>query len=241
MSRDPIPPCMDPPRMGLFRAFRLVALIEGVTTILLFFVAMPMKYALDLPRAVEVMGPIHGYAFLAYILAMIAALWGRGWSAGDWLRTAAASLFPFGTFLNDPFLRRRIAQDSGGAGPVPGVSLAQAFYLGMGLVFTGLGFAGAFLPVLPTTPFLIVAAACFARSSRRLEGWLLRHPRFGPLLVAWRERGAIPIRAKWASLIGSAVGFALFWIGSDPAWWLAGLVAGLMIFGVGFVFSRPTA
>lgn len=91
----------------IFDLFRLVALIEGVTTILLFLVAMPVKYGLNDPSWVQVMGPVHGYAFLAYVALMIAALWGRGWSVTDWLRTFAASLFPFGTFLNEPFLKRR--------------------------------------------------------------------------------------------------------------------------------------
>lgn len=91
----------------LFDLFRLVALIEGITTIALFLVAMPVKYWLDDPSWVQVMGPVHGYAFLAYVALMIVALWGRGWSVADWLRSFAASLFPFGTFLNDPFLKRR--------------------------------------------------------------------------------------------------------------------------------------
>lgn len=91
----------------LFELFRLVAVVEGVTTILLFLVAMPVKYWLADPTWVQVMGPIHGYAFLAYVVLMVAALWGRGWSALDWLRTFLASFLPFGTFLNDPFLKRR--------------------------------------------------------------------------------------------------------------------------------------
>lgn len=102
------------PRLGLFDLFRLVAVVEGVTTILLFLVAMPVKYLLGNPVWVQVMGPIHGYAFLAYVLLMIVALWGRGWGAGDWLRTFLASLFPFGTFLNDPFLKRRAAERTDG-------------------------------------------------------------------------------------------------------------------------------
>lgn len=95
----------------LFSAFRAVALVEGVTTIALFLIAMPLKYAFDSPRMVEITGPIHGYAFLAYIAFMVAALWGRGWRASDWLRTTLAAFFPFGTFLNDPFLVRRRAAE----------------------------------------------------------------------------------------------------------------------------------
>lgn len=113
-------------------------------------------------------------------------------------------------------------------------------YLALGLIFTGLGFIGAFLPVLPTVPFLIVAATCFTRSSERLEMWLLSHRRFGPLLNDWRERGAIPIRAKWMSLGGSVLGFVLFVWGSHPGWLLMLAVGGLMLFGVVYVFTRPT-
>lgn len=116
----------------------------------------------------------------------------------------------------------------------------QRIYLLIGLFFVGLGALGAFLPVLPTTPFMIVAVACFTRSSVRLETWLLQHKRFGPLLRDWRVRGAIPPRAKTASLIGTVTGYAMFWIGGSPGPLLAGAVAGLMLFGLIYVFSRPS-
>lgn len=99
----------------LFDLFRLVAVVEGVTTILLFFVAMPVKYLADDPSWVQVTGPVHGYAFLAYLALMVLALRGRGWSGSDWLRTAFASFVPFGTFLNDPFLQRRRAAEGADA------------------------------------------------------------------------------------------------------------------------------
>jgi uncharacterized membrane protein YbaN (DUF454 family) len=116
----------------------------------------------------------------------------------------------------------------------------RGLYLAAGLFFVVIGFAGAFLPVLPTTPFLILAAACFARSSRRLESWLLDHPRFGPTLRAWRERGAIPAKAKMMSLAGTSGGFALFWFGGNPGPALTAGVAGLMLVGLGYVFTRPS-
>ncbi|ACI93659.1 membrane protein [Afipia carboxidovorans OM5] len=114
-------------------------------------------------------------------------------------------------------------------------------YLVLGLICVALGFIGVFLPVLPTTPFLILAAACFARSSPRLENWLLSHPRFGPMLRDWRERGAIPRKAKLMALAGTSIGFLAFWAGSNPGPLLMAGVAILMLSGLAYVFSRPSA
>lgn len=127
------------------------------------------------------------------------------------------------------------------AGPEHRSLAARWLFLALGLAFTGIGFLGAFLPILPTVPFLILAAACFARSSLRLEGWLLSHPRFGPFLVDWRERGAIPMRAKWMSLGGTLAGFVLFYAFSPAGWPMVLAVAGLMAVGLIYVFTRPTA
>ncbi len=132
-------------------------------------------------------------------------------------------------------------------GPWPGGSFAVAvmdgarrgFFLVLGLVMVGLGIVGAFLPVMPTTIFLILAAACFARSSPRLEAWLLDHPRFGPTLRDWRRHGAISRRGKTFALSGMAVGYGLFLLGSRPGVWLAAGVAALMLACAFYVASRP--
>lgn len=120
-------------------------------------------------------------------------------------------------------------------------AVVRHLFLAAGLGFVGLGFVGLFLPVLPTVPFLILAAGCFARSSVRLEGWLLSHRQFGPMLRDWRARGAIPRRAKFMALSGSALGFVLFLRGSDPGWPVIALVAAVMAFGMGYVLTRPDA
>ncbi|MGH8669080.1 MAG: YbaN family protein [Burkholderiales bacterium] len=72
----------------------------------------------------------------------------------------------------------------------------RAAYLAAGFVSLGVAMAGLVLPVLPATPFLLLAAACFARSSPRFYGWLVNHRSFGPLVREWREHGAIPWRTK---------------------------------------------
>jgi uncharacterized membrane protein YbaN (DUF454 family) len=120
------------------------------------------------------------------------------------------------------------------------LSTLRGLYLVAGLVLVALGFVGAFLPVLPTTPFLILAVACFARSSTRLERWLLDHPHFGPALRDWRERGAISRKAKSMSLAGTSVGFVLFWFGGSPGPLMTAAVAALMLAGLAYVFTRPS-
>ena len=118
--------------------------------------------------------------------------------------------------------------------------LVRGLFLAAGLACLGLGLVGVVLPVLPTTPFLILAAACFARSSQRLERWLLDHPRFGAPLRAWRERGAIPRRAKAAALGGTTLGFVLFRLSGDHGAVATAAVAALMLAGLGYVFTRPS-
>ena len=93
----------------MLQFFRLVALVEGVTTIALFLVAVPLKYALEYPALIPPVGMTHGVAWLAYLVAMAVCLPGAGFSAWEWLRTFVAALFPFGTFLNDGLIKRKAA------------------------------------------------------------------------------------------------------------------------------------
>ena len=91
----------------MIQLFRYIGLAEGVTTLALFFVAMPAKYLFGSPGLVPTVGMIHGVAFVVYLLAMVVCLPGRGFTAWEWTRTTIASFFPFGTFLNDGLLRRK--------------------------------------------------------------------------------------------------------------------------------------
>lgn len=91
----------------MLRIFRTIALVEGVTTIALFLVAMPLKYWAGNPVLVPPVGMTHGVAWLAYLAAMAVCLPGKGFSGWEWARTFVAALFPFGTFLNDPLIRSK--------------------------------------------------------------------------------------------------------------------------------------
>lgn len=114
-------------------------------------------------------------------------------------------------------------------------------YLAAGFLFLGLAAVGAFLPVMPSTIFVILAAGCFARSSPALERRLLDHPTFGPALVRWRERGAIARPAKAMALAGMAFGFVLFLYSAEPGPLLAVAVAAILAGCAAFVASRPEA
>jgi len=112
-------------------------------------------------------------------------------------------------------------------------------YLIAGFVLLALGIIGAFLPLMPTTIFVILAAGCFARSNRRVETWLLEHKRFGPTIKAWRAEGAISRRGKTFATGGMVLGYVLFLIGARPNLALALFV--LAVFGAcaWYVLSRP--
>lgn len=77
-----------------------------------------------------------------------------------------------------------------------GKRLARLIWLATGFLALGLGLAGVFLPLLPTTPFVLLAAACFARSSTRFHTWLLDHRLAGPVIREWQLHRAMPRRAK---------------------------------------------
>lgn len=85
--------------------------------------------------------------------------------------------------------------------PVQRSRTARALWLLAGWISLILGLIGIVLPLLPTTPFILLAAFCFQRGSDRLHRWLVNHPRFGPLITDWRERGAIPRKAKRNAMI----------------------------------------
>ena len=95
----------------------------------------------------------------------------------------------------------------------------------VGIVSMGLGVLGIFVPLLPTTPFLLLAAACFFRSSPRLYAWLIHHPWFGKFILYYREYRAIPLQVKIGALVllWAVIGYAIWCV--TTLWWIRGLLA----------------
>ncbi len=116
---------------------------------------------------------------------------------------------------------------------------ARLFWLGLGLLLVGIGFIGLFVPLLPSFDFLLLALPCFARSSPRLEAWLLNHPRFGPGLRAWRRNRAVPRHAKIMAWLGMGAGYAIFWLHVKPGWAVSLAIAGFMLFWAVWIARRP--
>ena len=85
----------------------------------------------------------------------------------------------------------------------------RLLWLFFGLMALGAGLIGVVLPLVPTVPFLLLAAFCFARSSERLHDWLVTHQRLGPSITDWQERGAISKRSKRMATVSIVAVFLL--------------------------------
>ena len=110
-----------------------------------------------------------------------------------------------------------------------GSPVVRALFFVAGIVALAFGVAGIFLPVLPTTPLVLLAAACFARSYRPFHEWLIAHRLFGPLVREWHEHRSIPYRTKVFAIgmmAGTLTVSIVFFV--DPPW----LKAALAVFGV---------
>lgn len=109
----------------------------------------------------------------------------------------------------------------------------------LGVVCVGLGAAGIVLPLLPTTPFLLLAAFAFGKSSPRLHQWIVSHPRLGPPLHAWNEHRAIGRRAKVMAISMMGAAFVASLLVGVPAYALAMQALVLLCCGA-FILSRPS-
>ena len=110
--------------------------------------------------------------------------------------------------------------------------------MGFGWICVALGFAGVFLPLLPTTPFLLLAAFSFSRGSDRLHTWLVTHPTLGPPIRDWQEHSAISRNVKVIASVSMVAVFAISVILQAP-WWALAAQGGILLFVAAFIWTRP--
>ncbi|MCW4149396.1 YbaN family protein [Halomonas sp. 18H] len=101
-----------------------------------------------------------------------------------------------------------------------------------------LGVIGAFLPLMPTTCFMLLAVWFASRSSPRFAAWIRQHPRFGPTVTAWEAERAIPRHAKWTAVVMLLVSMALLAFSVSLVWLKSVLIIGLALLAV-WILTRP--
>ncbi len=116
--------------------------------------------------------------------------------------------------------------------------IVSSLYVSVGAISVVLGVLGIFLPLLPTTPFLLLASACFMRGSPRLNRWLHQHPTFGPILNNWHQHRAVSSTVKRRGNIMIVCSF-LFSIVIVPLWWHKAMLL-VMAAVLLFFFNRLT-
>ena len=116
----------------------------------------------------------------------------------------------------------------------------RAIYFILGWFFFAIGAIGVLLPVVPTTPFMLLALWAFSRSSERFHNWLYNQHFFGPPLQMWQNHSVIPLAAKVMSISFMSISF-VFMIFFSPIHIILKLVIGLlMLYGAWFVLSKPS-
>jgi hypothetical protein len=115
----------------------------------------------------------------------------------------------------------------------------KLIYLAIGWVSTVLGVIGAFLPVMPTTPFLIVAVWAFSRSSPRLKNWLYHHPHYGESIRNWFEHGAVGNRVKVFAIITMSLSIPMVYVLTGNLL-ISSIQACILVLVAVFLISRPT-
>ncbi|ABI56374.1 YbaN family protein [Alkalilimnicola ehrlichii MLHE-1] len=114
------------------------------------------------------------------------------------------------------------------------------FWRSLGILCVAIGSVGVVVPLLPTTPFLLLAAWAFAKGSERWRAWLLDHPRLGPCIRAWQTERAIPYRAKVLAVASLLLSLLIaLWLALPPV--ALGLQATALVLVSAFILTRPTA
>lgn len=130
--------------------------------------------------------------------------------------------------------------DANAQSPHP-AGVRRWFDLALGFVFLGIGVVGAILPVLPTTPWVLLSAGCFARSSPRMHRWLKRSPYFGPMIRDWEKHRGIRWRVKLFAVAMVVTVISLTVIFRDPPDWAKASIIALGLVGIATIlFVVPT-
>ena len=113
-------------------------------------------------------------------------------------------------------------------------------YLVLGFFFFVVGLVGVVLPVLPTTPFMLLALWAFSNSSERFHDWLYHHPTFGKPLQDWSQYGVVPKRAKISALVVMSISLAVMITFTQAHWSI--IIATFCLMGIGatFILTRPS-
>ncbi|RKF23040.1 DUF454 domain-containing protein [Altericroceibacterium spongiae] len=115
--------------------------------------------------------------------------------------------------------------------------MRRSLYMAAGLLCVALGAIGAALPILPTVPFLLLAAFCFARGNPEWERRLLDHPRWGPPLLRWRDKRAISRKAKISAIL--AMGAGVLFTGVTLGFPWVGISIAVLAIAGSWIWTRP--
>ncbi len=111
----------------------------------------------------------------------------------------------------------------------------------LGWLLFGVGFIGVFVPVLPTTPLMLLALWCFSRSSDRFHDWLYTHKHFGPPLQLWHKHRVIPLAAKLVALVFMGGSLVYVFVFLTIPTWAKTLMSVSMAFGLWFILTKPSS
>ncbi len=118
--------------------------------------------------------------------------------------------------------------------------MMKIVYFILGWFFFVLGIIGVLLPVVPTTPFMLLALWAFSRSSDRFHSWLYNHSLFGPPLQMWQKHRVIPLAGKIMSVSFISISFIYMTVFSPVSILLKLIIAVFMLYGVWFVLTKPS-
>ncbi|EPZ8125192.1 TPA: DUF454 family protein [Yersinia enterocolitica] len=116
--------------------------------------------------------------------------------------------------------------------------MSRWLLIALGWLAVVLATLGVVLPLLPTTPFLLLAAWCFARSSPRFHHWLLYRSWFGSYIRTWQQHRALPPGAKWKAILVTVLTFAIsLWL--VKIWWVRGILLVILTLLLTFMLRMP--